>query len=620
MNFPSWVFPDVAQRELLLGNCSAIGYDGAEMVIENSPHAKHSIDRYLYRILPPTMTRPPIIKKSSTKDRLQDVATEMALTLNEPDTHLLAQEIGTGITYEQNSIKYERFQGNTLCSFHACLDFVALPRNRSTVEIYSTPKMELELSKAFQLPISQIQYSDRKGRHLLVRTMEGIHALDIDRNEAVKIVQDIEPMHVATSSLLPLFAVVNGDGTIKLWDMNCLTSITGPLEHNGPDLRQKRRVCEFGPHPKSLLVGEHLGISLIDLRAKNTKLLFPFNGLNSLKLSPANQFHLAATSKSYTILADCRYLKSPMLTWELNDSRESQLFLEYHSEPHVFYTFGRLFGEVLEYAYRFGNDTPPLAYRPFKLPSFYHHKSLIYSTDGPVFMGEDAYLRQHSHNLDIPPYPNLTGVTNVNNEYYIHTGVESLFVISAVKDDSRNCPDNFDFVDLKYMKYKYGLVRNPPSEPELIAEYKSTAVQDVTRIGSESKWDDSIIGGAAPLDIPITLYAPFSDKPIELCAASTHIYNEWSKEVVSAKPKGLQFLRTPLKTPKLERSTAFMASSDRTNTMTSSNLKSDDTTNTPAVIADLPTSNTRPIVTMSTSISGNLQPDSSKPKKRKSGF
>jgi hypothetical protein len=171
--------------------------------------------------------------------------------------------------------------------------------------------------------------------------MGGVHIVKIHNETTLELEKlkdlkfECEPLHVASSSILPNHAAyLLKNGKILLWDSKydgCTTWADPSSTTDNNFLKS----CEFGSHPRSLLISQLHGIETADLRVpfySSRSLIFNVKDsefIASFKRNPKNPFHVASTTNHRTALIDTRYAFSPLLEWGINNSYETQPAIEF---------------------------------------------------------------------------------------------------------------------------------------------------------------------------------------------------------------------------------------------------------------------------------------------------
>eukprot|EP00842_Homolaphlyctis_polyrhiza_P004121 jgi/Hompol1/470/HPOL_005319-RA len=157
--------------------------------------------------------------------------------------------------------------------------------------------------------------------------------------------------------------------------------------------------CRFGAHPRTLNVARASFVEQCDFRQGEL--------ITGIDQNPLSSFDLALATNRRTMVLDARFTKEPMLSWGLNNSRETQLHIEYlpdlsYSDSHdslrssTFMTWGRHVGEVMFYSYDQEKHNPPTSSSTRKMPSFATHPHVLYpSLNAKPFM--DPFMDQSDH-------------------------------------------------------------------------------------------------------------------------------------------------------------------------------------------------------------------------------
>lgn len=108
--------------------------------------------------------------------------------------------------------------------------------------------------------------------------MEGVHfckyssEIDVAMEEegSYTLSFGFEPVHVAYNThLSSQAAVMLPNGAVNLWELETQNSITwsaGGTEYVFDDVKDTWKTCEFGAHPRTLLLADRNAVALGDLR------------------------------------------------------------------------------------------------------------------------------------------------------------------------------------------------------------------------------------------------------------------------------------------------------------------------------------------------------------------
>ena len=277
---------------------------------------------------------------------------------------------------------------------------------------------------------------------LVTRSFQGLHYLklfDRDFSSADLLNPVVEfgrqPVHFCTSPLLPEMAISLSDGSIHLGDLQTMqfTGLMNPIDFASVDDRQCFRACEYGAHPRSLLVWDAKSVSNVDFRMPGTQLwkrLYSSSSsafISCVKRHPTSPFQFTVASNESVALVDTRYAVSPLLEWGVNNSYESQLFLEFSKkstmETTTIYSWGRKQAEIVAYSCRQDAARPPTAYRPVSFAPYHNHPSLKekYGAQVPFVYLEDLRTQEKIvDDLDVPDWPPLIGFDVLEGKKGVH--------------------------------------------------------------------------------------------------------------------------------------------------------------------------------------------------------
>jgi hypothetical protein len=185
--------------------------------------------------------------------------------------------------------------------------------------------------------------------------------------------------------------------------------------------------CEFGPHPRSLLVVDRAAVSSYDLRTRSDQ--SPINLLNArpnelisdIVRHPSDIYQVAIATNRRTLLIDTRYPKIPILEWNCTNHLETQQFIRFVKDsgsPYstdMIYTWGRHYGEQLGYSYTKASSGK-MAYSSSvqKYTSFFKHP--IFNTMSYSYIPKMSYQEYFLEEQDIPPWPALFGSISIPHD------------------------------------------------------------------------------------------------------------------------------------------------------------------------------------------------------------
>lgn len=281
----------------------------------------------------------------------------------------------------------------------------------STPVIHATAK--------FKTPITQITTCDTK---ILIRSYEGCHMLNLDTYEQNLVTFGQQPLHIAASSCLPEAAVMLRDGSVYIWDLNTNLREWSPAGAAVQKDKNEWKTCEYGQHPRSLLMADRSLIVQSDLREslrQNSQIFSsPSSNITGMKsLKPFYQIAIAAGMKCHVV--DTRYPKRTLFDWEVGCSYEHMTNIEVLGDG--FLTWGRHYGEIMGY-----EETSKIT----KYSSFYTHSSFgtrELNSKG-VYLDSSRLKNQFMEQQDIPPWGTLTGVCAVDNRIFQLTDSGSAFM------------------------------------------------------------------------------------------------------------------------------------------------------------------------------------------------
>ncbi|ORX87536.1 hypothetical protein K493DRAFT_341476 [Basidiobolus meristosporus CBS 931.73] len=256
---------------------------------------------------------------------------------------------------QESQLHYDPFYGNatTLLASKFTPDshYLAFPAGEvgNTLNISMLGKVHGESSSAFQLrpstepvtkfttPIRQVvaSKSNEDAEIIGVRTISGVTFLTFKEKKqhdppgSCKTIGSFslptEPMHLAINPYWVGEAAVVGDkGYLSIWDVNSPKSQRVVMDVKADeDVRfaDKWRSCEWGTHPRSLVIGSATDIKLLDLRdSSSPSLLYtPSNEkVYALQRGSNHEMQSFFSTTTRVGIIDHRFGSRPLLQWRHN--------------------------------------------------------------------------------------------------------------------------------------------------------------------------------------------------------------------------------------------------------------------------------------------------------------
>ncbi|TPX45219.1 hypothetical protein SeMB42_g03677 [Synchytrium endobioticum] len=180
-----------------------------------------------------------------------------------------------------------------------------------------------------------------------------------------------QPLHIAWNRIVPgLAAVLVQGGYLTLWDdgapSTCET-ICKPGNNN-----VTWTCCEFGPHPKTIMLSSKEKISMLDLRAGHSRpeSLLEEENILGFTASTCSPFLLGFTTDSKISIYDHRYMKEPLVQWLHFYNNDVPFHLQFVERPHdCLLTVGYRSNAIVAYTTTtvqpYKEPSPPFRVQPF---------------------------------------------------------------------------------------------------------------------------------------------------------------------------------------------------------------------------------------------------------------
>ncbi|KAI8816192.1 uncharacterized protein EV422DRAFT_329767 [Fimicolochytrium jonesii] len=172
------------------------------------------------------------------------------------------------------------------------------------------------------------------------------------------------PLHVAFNPILPAeAAVVLDGGDVWLWNGNQhkqQASVIATYEDFGSVYQRRWKTCDYGHHPRTLVVGHFDRVDTIDFRVKSIVPATVFQTrasemLAACRTDPHNAYQIVIATDRRNALLDTRFPGRPLIEWE-SMSSEPPMGIEFVDDEtgaaSAFCTWSRLSGEVNIFEYR----------------------------------------------------------------------------------------------------------------------------------------------------------------------------------------------------------------------------------------------------------------------------
>jgi hypothetical protein len=345
------------------------------------------------------------------------------------DIGIIQDNLQESIDLERQERKFDRFAQNSLEYFEwNGRKYLACPRG---VLLNSLHIYELDIiHRSIMIPINAVlectfktaikQITFRHGR-LFVRTYQGIHLVSMEGTDEHDIETEWQPRFMSVN---PIFSnritLISDNGSAHLWDINS-DDVSVLFKKALLKSKEEWGSCIFGPHPRSLLLGNSERIDHYDERSKRIfEMCRMSNGdpYTAMKRNDTTPLELALSTKNKTYVMDTRYMKSPLFIWNVNNPYETQFFLEYASVTKVsmqfgsscLYSWGRHYGETILYC-QDGNQLK-CSVHVQKLKPFYDHKFFCDPKENisrPGLIETGSFRARAQDHVESPPWPALVG-------------------------------------------------------------------------------------------------------------------------------------------------------------------------------------------------------------------
>ncbi|KNC98452.1 hypothetical protein, variant [Spizellomyces punctatus DAOM BR117] len=275
------------------------------------------------------------------------------------------------------------------------------------------------------------------------------------------------PLHMTFSPVLANEAAIVFDGgELYLWDGYQPTSSRSTLlatyDDNASSYPLRWKSCEFGAHPRTLMVAHANRLETIDFRSRGIMPTPIFKVDSNERIWAFNREHdepfqsVLCTSER-TVLLDIRFPRRPLLQWKFQNNRDPPIGIEflpadrrYHQHDWTFVTWTRLRGEIMAFNHRSLHTSqtikssfyehfspsitlPPSSFaRPTLLNRFRPH-GYESSQDkySKVAYGTWGHQQALIENEEIPGWPPLRGLTLFTPDQRAHIDV------LKIEDDGR---------------------------------------------------------------------------------------------------------------------------------------------------------------------------------------
>ncbi|TPX66593.1 hypothetical protein SpCBS45565_g04356 [Spizellomyces sp. 'palustris'] len=177
------------------------------------------------------------------------------------------------------------------------------------------------------------------------------------------------PLHMTFSPVIANEAAILLDGgELYLWDGYQPTSSRSTLlatyDDNASSYPLRWKSCEFGAHPRTLMVAHANRLETIDFRSRGIMPTPIFKVDSKERIWAFNREHeelfqsVLCTSKR-TVLLDIRFPRRPLLQWKFQNNRDPPVGIEFLSADRrypqhqwTFVTWTRLRGEIMAYNHK----------------------------------------------------------------------------------------------------------------------------------------------------------------------------------------------------------------------------------------------------------------------------
>ncbi|KAK9767734.1 hypothetical protein K7432_002210 [Basidiobolus ranarum] len=301
------------------------------------------------------------------------------------------------LTAQESQLHYDPFYGNvtTLLSSKLSTDcqYLAFPTGEvgNMLNFSALDKVYGESSFAYKLspnigpvirlttPIRQLVTSKSKGEEsemMGVRTMSGVTFLTLKERKQMdtlgtpishtsvhSLSLPTEPIHLAVNPFWIGEAAVMGDkGFLSIWDINSPKSqriLMDVRKDDDTKFSDKWGACEWGGHPRSLVIGSAFDIKSLDLRSPaSPSLLYTSSNekIYGLQRSLDHELQSFFSTTERISIIDHRFASRPLLQWKHNQREppsQLQVFTlpEAMGEKSCIMGYNRFESEICMYTY-----------------------------------------------------------------------------------------------------------------------------------------------------------------------------------------------------------------------------------------------------------------------------
>ncbi|KAH9268877.1 hypothetical protein BASA83_009165 [Batrachochytrium salamandrivorans] len=349
--------------------------------------------------------------------------------------------------------------GNTFCinklsNEHELVHTVNSNNQADVLEVLDTPILQIT-SSTTSLPASSHSAQSNSNDFLGIRSFQGVHFFKLGFTDEGRIDTGLIQQFPLSPQALDLnfnkiipghAALIQSNGALHIWDAR-YTGLTTwrkkDSERNMTDSVLSNQACwkscQFGAHPRTLLVAHSKLVEICDLRAPaSSSDVVVFNGIgpnetiSGMDQNPLHTFEIALATSERTVIIDTRYKKYPLLHWGLNTPLETRFHISYLSNlcnrsfdsvdtmqsKYTVATWGQVQGEILLYDYQSSGNNPPTSSCIQKLASFSTHPDVLrpsLSTMPCVTPNNNMNLHRRLKLSITPPWAPLIGVQAVAN-------------------------------------------------------------------------------------------------------------------------------------------------------------------------------------------------------------
>ncbi|KAJ3147853.1 TATA box-binding protein-associated factor RNA polymerase I subunit C [Geranomyces michiganensis] len=171
------------------------------------------------------------------------------------------------------------------------------------------------------------------------------------------------PLDLAINPILPAeVAILLDGGDISIWNGERETRCypIAKYDQAPAPYELKRKSCQYGAHPRSLIVAHVDRVDIVDFRSSSIRPATIFESRSELvhafQRDPRDQFRMVIATTARTALIDTRFHSRTMLEWDYQNNREAPCSVEFmppvDNDPSAsFVTWARISGEIQAYTY-----------------------------------------------------------------------------------------------------------------------------------------------------------------------------------------------------------------------------------------------------------------------------